>query len=80
MLELYLKGYAMTKRIILAVSGSISAYKAADLTRYQYPQQDSVSHIGVEYNEQENEEEDFKSVQSEYLYRIIGGRYGHHTP
>lgn len=28
----YLKGYVMTKRIILAVSGSISAYKAADLT------------------------------------------------
>ena len=29
---------------------------------YQYPQQDSVSHIGVEYNEQEDEEEDFKGV------------------
>ncbi len=27
-----MKGYAMTKRIILAVSGSISAYKSADLT------------------------------------------------
>lgn len=27
-----MKEYAMTKRIILAVSGSISAYKSADLT------------------------------------------------
>ena len=27
-----MKGYVVTKRIILAVSGSISAYKAADLT------------------------------------------------
>jgi phosphopantothenoylcysteine decarboxylase len=27
-----MKGYVMTKRIILAVSGSISAYKSADLT------------------------------------------------
>ena len=27
-----MKGYVMTKRVILAVSGSISAYKAADLT------------------------------------------------
>ena len=32
LLKPYLKGYVMTKRIILGVSGSISAYKAADLT------------------------------------------------
>ena len=32
LLKPYMKGYVMTKRIILAVSGSISAYKGADLT------------------------------------------------
>ena len=32
LLKPYIKGYVITKRVILAVSGSISAYKAADLT------------------------------------------------
>ena len=32
LLKPYMKGYVMTKRVILAVSGSISAYKASDLT------------------------------------------------
>ena len=47
---------------------------------YQYPQQDSVSHIGVEYNEQENEEEDFKSVHASislYIFNISLAVFSH---
>ena len=38
---------------------------------YQYPQQDSVSHIGVEYNEQEYEEEDLRVFMLVFLLYIF---------
>ena len=47
---------------------------------YQYPQQDSVSHIGVEYNEQEDKEEDFKGVHASislYIFNISLAVFSH---
>ena len=56
--------------------GAISvSYTHLDVYKRQ-----SVSHIGVEYNEQENEEEDFKSVHASislYIFNISLAVFSH---